>query len=107
MSHYSRGASFERAVAADLTKRGYVTTRAAGSHGIADVVALKDGQSPLLVQCKTNGKMSAAEIRALRQAAHKAGAIPIKASRPRRGVILYERHHSYANAGYVWGEVML
>jgi len=85
--------------------RGYEAVRAAGSHGVADVVAFKDGQPPLFVQCKTNGKMGREEVRKLREAARRGGAVPVKASRPSRGVIRYERHHSYADAGYQWSEL--
>jgi hypothetical protein len=51
----ARGASFERKVADLLESDGYLVIRAAGSHGAADLVALKLGQV-LFVQCKLNGR---------------------------------------------------
>lgn len=53
-TNYARGAAFELRVAAKLAEDGYETFRSAGSHGKADVVALKPGEV-LLVQCKRSG----------------------------------------------------
>ena len=91
MSRYSKGADFERAVVADLVAHGYHAIRAAGSHGIADIVALRDDIEPWLVQCKTDGRMGPKDRGALAGVCEKVGAIPVKASRPRRGSIRYER----------------
>lgn len=49
----SRGIQRERQVRRLLEEQGYWTCRAAGSFGDADVVALKDGQPPLLVEVKS------------------------------------------------------
>jgi len=108
MTNYRRGADFERTVQDDLEKRGYLAFRVAGSKGVADVVAFPPFPGPpWLVQAKTNGKMSPAERKALSRAAHSYRAVPIKASRPKRGAILYERYHGFASAGYQWSEISL
>jgi len=94
MSNYRRGADFERTVQDDLEDKGYLVIRAAGSHGIMDLVAFTLRERfapPLFIQCKTNGKMSPKERRDLWEVAHICGAVPIKASRPKRGAILFER----------------
>jgi Holliday junction resolvase len=49
---YAKGAARERKVAELLTYYGFVVYRSAGSHGCADLVALRDGAWPLLVQVK-------------------------------------------------------
>lgn len=89
-SNYRRGANFERIVAAALERDGYVVMRAAGSHGKADLVALKPTQV-VLVQCKLTGTSAVRppEWNALWDAATRAGAIAVIASRPARGRIGY------------------
>lgn len=90
MTNYRRGYTFERAVAADLTKDGYLCVRAGGSHGVADVVALKPGQV-LLVQAKTDAAISIADWNKLFAVAEGVGAVPLLASRPQRGRVAYQR----------------
>jgi hypothetical protein len=51
MSDYNQGRRVEYAVIHDLQQAGYETIRAASSKGLADVVAIKEGQV-LLVNCK-------------------------------------------------------
>jgi Holliday junction resolvase len=60
MTGYGAGANLERETRKQLVDNGYFAVRAAGSHGIADIVALKPGEV-LLVQCKTDGRMVPAE----------------------------------------------
>ena len=52
MTNYARGRRIEYRARDDLARAGYVVIRAAGSHGAADLCALKDGCPPLLVQIK-------------------------------------------------------
>jgi Holliday junction resolvase len=52
MSNKSRGTVRERQVAVLLMGDGWVVYRAAGSHGCADLVALRNGDRPRLVQVK-------------------------------------------------------
>lgn len=49
----SRGHSRERAVKALLEEQGWFVTRAAGSLGDADLVALKAGRVPRLIEVKS------------------------------------------------------
>lgn len=49
----SRGTKRERAVRDWLLKRDWVVVRAAGSLGAADLVALKAGENPRLVEVKS------------------------------------------------------
>lgn len=105
MSRYECGATFERAILADLAARGALCVRSAGSRGIADVVAFWPIGPAWIVQAKINGKMKRVDARALGRAAHTYSVVPVKASRPKRGVIKYERFHSYAAAGFQWSEL--
>ncbi|HYJ33767.1 MAG TPA: Holliday junction resolvase [Candidatus Binatia bacterium] len=91
-TNYARGAYFERTVAAALTGDGYVVYRAAGSHGKADLVALKAGEV-LLVQCKLPGPggVPPGEWNALYEVAVRVGALPIVAYRPGRSGVAYLR----------------
>jgi Holliday junction resolvase len=81
------GDYLERQAKTALVDLGWWCIRAAGSHGVADVVAMRAGSAPLFVACKTSGKIPPAERAALVDAAEKAGARPILASRERRGWI--------------------
>jgi len=86
MSRYERGSYFERQVKRWFEKRGWYVIRSAGSHGVADLVALHTG-SIQLIQCKVNGKMSKREKDALKDAAAWVGGTPMLAWRPKRGEI--------------------
>lgn len=90
--NYTRGARFERKVAEALTADGYRVMRAAGSHGKADLIALKIGQV-LLVQCKLSGcgAVRPAEWNELWQLAEEVGAVAVIAHKPLRGRIAYMR----------------
>lgn len=91
-TNYRRGATFERQVAAALEVDGYRVIRAAGSHGKADLVALKPSQV-VLVQCKLSGPggVRPAEWNELFDLATGVNAVPIVAHRPKRGLIEYLR----------------
>ncbi len=56
---YLAGANFERKVKKQLEAEGCLVIRSAGSKGVADLVAIKEGRN-VLVQCKTD-KISAKE----------------------------------------------
>lgn len=88
MTHYQRGAAFERAVAARLDTDGYLVLRAAGSHGVADLVAIKPGEV-VLIQCKISGIISIAEWNAFYETASRVAALPVLAFKPKRGVYAY------------------
>lgn len=52
LTHYEKGARLERELKAKLEKDGYYCIRAAGSHGLFDLMAWNDHEV-LLIQCKT------------------------------------------------------
>lgn len=90
MTNYANGSAFERKVARLLSDDGYLVIRAAGSHGEADLVAIKPGQI-LLVQCKTSGRLDPGEWNAFYSAADSVGAVPLLAHRPAPGQVVYWR----------------
>jgi Holliday junction resolvase-like predicted endonuclease len=80
-SNYRDGRDLEYAVMKHLKDNGYIIlARASGSHGPADVIALKPRGELLLVQCKTGGKESAAKRANLAELAGWADAVPLIAS---------------------------
>jgi Holliday junction resolvase len=85
---YRYGVQFERRVRADLEKRGYVTVRAAGSHGPIDLVALSR-HAHLIIQCKTNGRLNPAAWNALLTIATSVNALAVLASSPGRGCVYH------------------
>ena len=47
-----KGTSFEHRVAAYYRRRGFIVLRARGSLGPADLIALKEGERDIFIQCK-------------------------------------------------------
>lgn len=84
MSNKSRGTALEHQVRDDLVERGWLVVRPGASLGPADLVALRAGWDPLLVQVKIGGYMLPAERRELCEAAERSGAVPLLADRQRR-----------------------
>ena len=81
-SQYATGANFERRMCELLWARGWRPLRSAGSHSPADVVALKDGQPPLAVQCKAGrAQVDWQHWAELWQFSLDAGAMPVIAQR--------------------------
>jgi hypothetical protein len=84
-TRYRAGRDLEYAAKNDLEVNGYITFRTAGSHGAADVIALKGvggtfaRRETLLVQCKTGGALGPAERTELYNLAALIGATPILA----------------------------
>ena len=90
-TNYTRGANFERKVAKDLERYGYVTIRSAGSHKPADVIAMLGGRT-IAIQCKRDGVLGPDEWNKFWEWAKVAGATPILASKgPRGRGIIYSR----------------
>ncbi len=95
-SAYRRGYTFERKVSAHLESEGYYVIESRGSHGCADIAAIKHGQV-LLVQCKgvpvTDSASGLADgwWNQLYRAARGVGAVPLLADRPKLGVIRLRR----------------
>ena len=92
MTHYNNGRSFEYRVMEDLSVSGWVSVRAAGSKGStkADIIAFHPTKGIMLVQCKTNGIISAEEWNRLHEVAGWNGNTKaVIAERPKRGKIAY------------------
>lgn len=78
-SFYKRGATFEYRCKAYLEKHGFFVIRSGGSHGIADLVAIRMGEV-LMIQCKANNKaLPPQEWNDLYREARRVGATPIHA----------------------------
>jgi Holliday junction resolvase len=93
MTHYANGRSFEYRVMDDLSVSGWVSVRAAGSKGStkADIIAFHPTRGIMLVQCKTNGIISAEEWNRLYEVAgwNDGVSVAVIAERPKRGKIAY------------------
>ena len=91
---YANGRTLEYAAKDALEDNGYWATRAPGSKGPADVIALKYGET-LLVQCKLDGYLTPAERAQLYGLALMLGAIPLAARWHKDGnaarVVAFER----------------
>lgn len=81
---YEAGARLERETVKNLKDNGYVAFRAAGSKGIADVIAFKPGQV-LFVQAKTKtGAISPGSRHQLLMLARMIpGGVPLVVTRPK------------------------
>src|SRR4029450_9248041 len=86
-SNRRRGDYFGRQARGEVEDDGWFVVRAAGSHGVADLVALKKGCQPLLVSCKLNGYLRPLEREDIALAAFHAGAIAMVAYRAQRGIV--------------------
>jgi len=84
-SNRQKGDYLERQTRAALEAHGWLVVRAAGSLGVADLVALRWANTPLLVSCKVGGKIGPAERTALIDAARNSGSRPLMATREIRG----------------------
>lgn len=99
MSNASRGSAFERQVMAKLREAGWYVTRAAGSHGCADLLAIEPvDDSPLysevaFVQAKLGGPGACRpkEWNDLYDTAKRYGGVALIAHRPKRGRIEFLR----------------
>lgn len=80
MSNYRRGTYLETRAAEELSRAGFYVIRSAGSHGQADVVALRKAMPPVLVQCKTSMTIRGEEWNALHEVAAQIGATAILAT---------------------------
>jgi Holliday junction resolvase len=97
-SNRQRGDYLERQTRAALEACGWIVVRAAGSLGVADLVALRRDMRPLLVSCKLGPSIPPSERADLVEASHTAGARPVMATRTKRGYVdihLVRRDTSY------------
>lgn len=82
--NYKRGAALEYRMKDKLEKDGWFVVRAAGSHGVADLVAIKFASFAhhiLLVSCKLSEYAPPGEIAALQQKAQELQAVPMITTR--------------------------
>ena len=91
MSSYSKGRRFEYRVRYHLEKRGFRVFRSAGSHSIADLIALKGGEV-WLVQCKATekGYMTPLVRSNFIEVAKELGVLPMLAYKSKRKIVLSE-----------------
>jgi Holliday junction resolvase len=78
MTRYHLGRRGEWKVKQMLQKEGYYVVRAAASKGVADLVAIKNGQA-FFVQVKRNCKPTQKELNRLYDEASSCGAFPVVA----------------------------
>lgn len=91
MTAYRRGLYREVQTAAALMDDGYLVVASRGSHGVADLVAVKTGQV-LAIQVKSGDAVLRDDWwNGLYEAATAHGAIPVIADWPKRGVLRLRR----------------
>lgn len=98
----ARGAQRERAVRDRLTADGWLVVRASGSLGCADLVALRGGSRPLLIEVKSTAggpfeRFGPAERERLSLAARQAGADAWLAHWPPRGALRWVPEPAWPN----------
>ena len=90
MSNAAFGHARERKVAAQLGEDGWYVVRSAGSHGAADLIALKAERKPMMIQVKgvAAGPFTGfppAERRELLEIARQSGALAFLVHWPKHG----------------------
>jgi len=88
-SQYRKGAKFEIDVRDILLEDDWVAVRSAGSHGIIDVLAIKQDVK-WFVQCRTRGNLSGDERGELAALAKKHNSTAILAHKTEEGVVFEE-----------------
>lgn len=68
--NYKNGAVFENQVKRYFESKHYLAFRSAGSHGLADVIAISGRGRAILIQCKKSGIFPTDEIKSLVSASH-------------------------------------
>lgn len=84
---YQAGANFERRVVKELEAQGWDCFRSAGSHGYADVIALKAGEIRL-IQCQLDNYFPPAKREVLIDGARRNGVQGFLAWREGRKLIM-------------------
>jgi Holliday junction resolvase len=87
---YARGAALERRIIAELTERGYLCCRSAGSGGVGDIWCVREGQL-YVIQVKRDGYLPPREWNTLYDLAVASGFVPILASAEPRKPVRYAR----------------
>jgi Holliday junction resolvase len=89
VTNYTQGRALEYQVIADLESDGYRCTRAAGSKGAADIVALKPGEVVLVQVKRDNPQIKPRERAALWELAQYVKGVPVVAYKASRQPIIY------------------
>jgi Holliday junction resolvase len=89
-----------------LRDRGWLVIRSAGSLGVADLVALRCGNTPLLVSCKITGLPPPHEREELLAAAATSGGRAIVATRDHPGWVSLYPMLSTAPRDYLPAEIL-
>jgi len=77
---YRKGYKFEREIFNIFQSAGYYVIRSAGSHGVFDIIAIKNGIT-FGIQCKYNNHLNKREEIAMKTAYKQFGIIPLYAYR--------------------------
>lgn len=88
-SGYRKGAIFENDIKDILLEDDWAVVRAAGSHGIVDIMAVKYGVI-WFIQCRKAGHLSPDERKELISLAKKHKALPILAYKSKEGIVFEE-----------------
>jgi len=86
VTRYESGRRFEWAVKRVLEREGWFVVRSAGSHSPADLVALRNGHPPLVVQCRKDGRLGRDDFQTLQALAVRTGSRAVLAKRNGRGI---------------------
>ena len=89
MTAYAKGRAFEYRVRNDFQALGYLVTRSPQSRSPWDLIVIGK-HLLLLVQCKTNGRISAHDWNVLYNLAESVGARAMLACRVKRKLVYYE-----------------
>ena len=84
---YRKGRNFEYQIIKLFSSAGYYTVRSAGSHGVFDILAVKDG-IPFGIQCKLANNLSKCEKSAMLNAYKEFGIYPLYAYKINRTIYL-------------------
>ena len=88
--NYVSGRALEYKIAILFRRKGYFVVRSAGSHGAADLVAVKRGKKPLLIQAKKGkGGISIEERNKLFLTAIEVDSVPIVVIKEDRKLAVY------------------
>lgn len=85
---YKRGRTFEYRVMAHFEELGYYVMRSAGSHGAADIVALRNPHK-ILIQCKIGRWADVKEWNLFLDVCERAGAAPFFAMNDKRKLRIF------------------
>ena len=94
MTHYARGAAFERKVRRLLEEDGWFVVRSAGSRGAVDLIALRERGNVLRVQlisCKLDGYVPPTERERLLELKRQLPHIEFLIAKRENGSVVFER----------------